>query len=389
MSEHHQDTDVIHAGEGAVSSAAPVTTPIYATSTFTFPSAAALEAFQRGASDRYIYSRYANPTVQAVEAKIAAAEGAEAALVVSSGMAATSTAFFGLVQQGDEVVCSSAIYGGTLQVLTTFLARFGVRTRFASIDELGRPEALVGPQTKVLWCESPTNPTLRCVDIAAIAAACRAKGVISIVDNTFASPMNQRPLALGADLVMHSATKYLNGHSDVTAGALVGSTALINRVRPARKLLGGVLEPASAYALARGIKTLAVRMARHNSNAMRVAQWLESHRHVSRVFYPGLVSHPDHAVAARQMRGFGGMVCFEVKAGYTGAVAVFDRLKLFQRAASLGGVESLCSLPVLTSQYGLSDTQLADAGVTRGMVRLSVGLEDPDDLIEDLSQALS
>jgi cystathionine beta-lyase/cystathionine gamma-synthase len=279
MSDHRQDTDVIHAGEGAVSSAAPITTPIYATSTFTFPSAAALEAFQRGDSDRYIYSRYANPTVQAVEAKIAAAEGGDAALVVSSGMAATSTAFFGLVQPGDEVVCSSAIYGGTLQVLTTFLARFGVRTRFASIDELGHPEALIGPKTKVLWCESPTNPTLRCVDIAAIAAACRAKGVISIVDNTFASPMNQQPLALGADLVMHSATKYLNGHSDVTAGALVGSTALIDRVRPARKLLGGVLEPASAYALARGIKTLAVRMARHNSNAMAVAQWLESHGH--------------------------------------------------------------------------------------------------------------
>jgi cystathionine beta-lyase/cystathionine gamma-synthase len=389
MSDHRQDTDVIHAGEGAVSSAAPITTPIYATSTFTFPSAAALEAFQRGDSDRYIYSRYANPTVQAVEAKIAAAEGGDAALVVSSGMAATSTAFFGLVQPGDEVVCSSAIYGGTLQVLTTFLARFGVRTRFASIDELGHPEALIGPKTKVLWCESPTNPTLRCVDIAAIAAACRAKGVISIVDNTFASPMNQQPLALGADLVMHSATKYLNGHSDVTAGALVGSTALIDRVRPARKLLGGVLEPASAYALARGIKTLAVRMARHNSNAMAVAQWLESHGHVSRVFYPGLASHPDHAVAARQMRGFGGMVCFEVKSGYNGAVSFFDRLALIQRAASLGGVESLCSLPVLTSQYGLSDAQLADAGVTRGMVRLSIGLEDPADLIADLSQALS
>ena len=269
------------------------------------------------------------------------------------------------------------------------LARFGVRTRFASIDEFGRPEALIGPQTKVVWCESPTNPTLRCVDIAAIAAGCRAKDVIFIVDNTFASPMNQRPLALGADLVMHSATKYLNGHSDVTAGALVGSAALIDRVRPARKLLGGVLEPASAYALARGIKTLAVRMARHNSNAMTVAQWLESHRHVSRVFYPGLASHPDHAVAARQMRGFGGMVCFEVTSGYAGAVSFFDRVKLFQRAASLGGVESLCSLPVLTSQYGLSDAQLADAGVTRGMVRLSVGLEAPDDLIADLSQALS
>jgi cystathionine beta-lyase/cystathionine gamma-synthase len=222
-----------------------------------------------------------------------------------------------------------------------------------------------------------------------VAAACRAKGVVSIVDNTFASPVNQQPLALGADMVMHSATKYLNGHSDVTAGALVSSKALIDRVMPARKLLGGVLEPASAYALGRGMKTLGVRIARHNANALTIARWLETHRGVSRVFYPGLESHPDHEIARRQMRGFGGMVCFESRDGQDGAVRFFDRIALIQRAASLGGVESLCSLPVLTSQYGLSDDQLAEAGVTRGMVRLSVGLEDPDDLIADLSQALS
>lgn len=388
MARHHPDTELIHAGEGVAASATPVTTPIYSSSTFTFGSAAELEAFQQGRSDSYIYSRYANPTVQAVEAKLAAVEGGEAALVTSSGMAATSTALFGLLQSGDEVICSAAIYGGTLQVLTSFLARFGVRTRFASMEELGRLDSVIGPQTKVVWCESPTNPTLRCVDIAAVAAACRARGVVSIVDNTFASPLNQQPLALGADLVMHSATKYLNGHSDVTAGALVGSKVMIERVVPARKLLGGVLEPASAYALGRGMKTLAVRIARHNANAMAVATWLESHPSVSRVFYPGLESHPDHAIARRQMRGFGGMVCFEAAAGQAGAVAFFDRVKLFQRAASLGGTESLCSLPVLTSQYGLSDGQLAEAGVTRGMVRLSIGLEEPGDLIDDLAQAL-
>jgi cystathionine beta-lyase/cystathionine gamma-synthase len=273
--------------------------------------------------------------------------------------------------------------------LTSFLARFGVRTRFASIEELSQPDSWLGPDTKIVWCESPTNPTLRCVDLAAMASACRASGVVSIVDNTFASPINQQPLSLGVDLVMHSATKYLNGHSDVTAGALVGSSEIIERLHPARKLLGGVLEPASAYALGRGMKTLAVRMARHNSTAMAIAQWLESHARVSRVCYPGLSSHPDHAVATRQMRGFGGMICFEVTGGYAGAVAFFDRVTLVQRAASLGGVESLCSLPVLTSQYGLSDAQLADAGVTRGMVRLSVGLEAPQDLIADLSQALA
>ena len=383
------DTELIHAGEGSSSAATPVTTPIYATSTFEFGSAAELEAYQQGRSDSFIYSRYANPTVQAVETKLAAVEGGEAAMVFSSGMAATSTALFGLLQSGDEVICSAAIYGGTLQVITKFLEHFGVRSRFASLDELKRLDAFIGPQTKVLWFESPINPTLRCVDIAAVAAACRAKGVLSIVDNTFASPINQLPLCLGADLVMHSATKYLNGHTDVTAGALIGSKAVIDRLMPARKLLGGVLEPASAYALGRGMKTLGVRIARHNANAMAIAQWLESQPRISRVFYPGLESHPDHAVAARQMTGFGGMVCFEVKGDQAGAYAFYDKVKLIKRAASLGGTETLCSLPILTSQYGLSDEQLSDAGVTRGMVRLSVGLEDPQDLIDDLSQALS
>ncbi len=383
------ETDILHAGEGVVPAAAPITTPIYSASTFAFPSAAALEAYQQGRSERYIYSRYANPTVQAAEAKIAAAEGGEAAIVTSSGMAATSTALFGLLQPGDEVICGAAIYGGTLQVLTTFLARFGITTRFVSLGALADLATVIGPATKVVWCESPTNPTLRCVDLAAVAVACRARGVISIVDNTFASPINQQPLALGVDLVMHSATKYLNGHSDVTAGALAGSRALIDRLHPARKLLGGVLEPASAYALARGMKTLDVRVTRQNANAQVVAEWLERHPRISRVFYPGLASHPDHAIARRQMRGFGGMVCLEHAGGYDGAVRTFDRLRLFQRAASLGGVESLCSLPVLTSQYGLTDAQLAEAGVTRGMLRLSVGLEAPDDLIADLSHALS
>jgi len=383
-----RDTDIIHAGEGLPIAATPVTTPIYSATTFAFPSAAELERFQQGDSDHFIYTRYGNPTVQAVEAKIAAAEGGEAALITSSGMAATSTALFGLLQAGDEVLCASSIYGGTLQVLTTFLSKFGITTRFVPMAELAHVDRLVSPSTKVLWFETPTNPTLRCVDIAAVTKACRAAGVTSIVDNTFASPINQQPLSLGADLVMHSATKFLNGHSDVTAGALVGSEAMIERLHPARKLLGGILEPASAYALGRGIKTLAVRIARHNATAQAVAEWLEQQPEVSRVFYPGLASHPDHAIAARQMSGFGGMICFELAAGYAGAVRTFDRLQIFQRAASLGGVESLCSLPVLTSQYGLTDAQLAEAGVTRGMLRLSIGLESAEDLIADLGTAL-
>jgi cystathionine beta-lyase/cystathionine gamma-synthase len=243
--------------------------------------------------------------------------------------------------------------------------------------------------TKLVWFESPVNPTLRCVDIAAVASACRARNVISVVDNTFASPINQRPIALGIDVVMHSATKYLNGHADVTAGALAGPADLMTRVLEARKKMGTVLDPHAAYALGRGLKTLSVRIERHNANAMAIARWLSKDRRVERVYYPGLEDHPDHALAARQMSGFGGMVCVDLGGGYERAAAFFDRLTVFRRAASLGGVESLCSLPVLTSQWGHSKEELERAGVTDGMARLSVGLEDVEDLVADLDRALT
>ena len=385
--KHHPTTDVIHAGEGAHPEATPLTVPVYATTTFLFENAAELEAYQAGKCGKFIYSRYANPTVQAAEQKLAALEGADEALVTSSGMAAAATALFGLLQAGQEVVCSAAIYGGTLQVMTKYLSHFGVSARFASLDDLADPGRVLGPKTRVLWFESPINPTLRCVDVARVAAACRQAGVTSIIDNTFASPVNQKPLALGIDLVMHSATKYLNGHSDVTAGALIGSRGVIDLLQPARKLFGGVLEPASAYALGRGLKTLELRVMRQNESALRVATWLEQDARVARVLYPGLASHPDHEIARKQMTGFGGMVCFDAGT-YDAAKHVFDRLRIFKRAASLGGTESLCSLPVLTSQYGFSDEQLAAAGVTRGMLRLSIGLEHADDLVADLDQAL-
>ena len=365
-----------------------LTTPIYETTTFVFDTAAQVREYNEGKSSRFLYSRYGNPTIRAVEQTIAALEGAEAALVLSSGQAATTTALMGLLEAGDEVVCSSAIYGGTLHLLADLLSKFKVRTRFASLDDLARPEAVLGDGTKMVWFESPINPTLRCVDIAVVAGACRARGVISVIDNTFASPVNQQPIALGVDLVMHSATKYLNGHSDITAGALAGPSRLIEPIFKAQKMLGTILDPAAAYGLGRGLKTLGVRVARHNSSAMAVAIWLSKHPAVSAVYYPGLDSHPDHEIARRQMRGFGGMVCIDIRGGYEGAARFFDRLAVFNRAASLGGVESLCSLPVLTSQWGLSEEELARAGVTQGMARLSVGMEDPEDLIADLDQAL-
>ena len=382
-------TELIHRGERtATGGSTPLTTPIYATSTYVFESARDVERYQDGSLPAYLYSRYENPTVVAAEAKIAAADGAEVSLLFSSGMAATSTALISLLQAGDEVVCGSASYGGTFHLIEHLLPKFGVARRFVSLEQLASPASVLGSRTKVLWFESPINPTLRCVDIRTIAAACRAAGVVSCIDNTFASPVNQRPLELGIDLSMQSVTKYLNGHSDVTGGVLSGSRAQLAAIGKVRRLLGGIMDPQPAYALSRGLKTLPLRVARHNANAMAIAEFLSGHKAVERVYYPGLVSHPDHAIAARQMSGFGGMVCVDV-GGQAAAYRAFDRFKIFQRAASLGGVESLCSLPILTSQYGMTDRELEQAGVTRGMMRLSVGLEDPADLIEDLDQALA
>lgn len=382
-------TDLIHAGERTASTGSTaLTTPIYETSTFVFDSAAAVERYQSGGSGAYLYSRYENPTVVALEEKLARVDGAEASLAFSSGMAAIATALMGLLKAGDEVVCAAAIYGGTFHIIEDLLPKFGIDRRFVSLEALAEPAGVIGPRTRVLWFESPINPTLRCIDVARVAHAARRAGVTSVIDNTFASPINQPALTLGVDLSMQSATKYLNGHSDVTGGVLSGTKALIEPLGKLRRLLGGVLDPQPAYALARGLKTLPLRIARHNSNAMAVAQALEGHPRIERVYYPGLASHPDHDVARRQMSGFGGMVCLDVKGGQEGAYRTFDRLGVVERAASLGGTESVCSLPILTSQYGLSDEELAAAGVTRGMMRLSIGLEDPEDLIADLQQAL-
>lgn len=382
-------TDLIHRAEGVADQAAPITTPIYETTTFVFENTAEVEAYNEGRSQKFLYTRYGNPTVLEVEKKLAVLEGAETALVFSSGQAATTTALLALTSAGDEVVCSSAIYGGTLHLLSDLLPKFGIRARFVSLEQLARPADMLSDATKLVWFESPINPTLRCVDVARIAEACRARGIVSVIDNTFASPINQQPLSLGVDVVMHSATKYLNGHSDVTAGVLAGRTALVDEMLKVRKLTGAILDPAAAYALGRGLKTLAVRVERQNANALAVARWLERDRRIDVVYYPGLESHPDHAIAAKQMRGFGGMVCVDVGGGYERAAKFFDRLRLIKRAASLGGVESLCSLPVLTSQWGHSEEELARAGVTRSMARLSIGLEDPEDLIADLDQALA
>ena len=381
-------TTLIHAGERDLGDATPLTTPVYGTSTFVFDNAQQVVAYNEGRSSKYLYSRYANPTVVSVERKLAALDGAESALVFASGMGATTTILMSHLGAGDELACSAAVYGGTLHLIQDVLTNFGVVCRFVSLEALSDPSTVLGERTKALWFESPTNPTLRCVDIRRITDACRARGVLSIVDNTFASPINQQPMSLGVDLAMQSATKYLNGHSDITGGVVTGSKAQIDRIDKVRRLVGAVMEPHSAYALGRGLKTLPLRMARHNANAQAVAEFLGADRRVSRVYYPGLAGHPDHAIASRQMTGFGGMVCFDLDGRFDRAERTYDRLAVIRRAASLGGVESLISMPVLTSQWGYTDEQLRAAGVTKGMLRLSVGLEDVEDIIADLDQAL-
>jgi cystathionine beta-lyase/cystathionine gamma-synthase len=381
-------TEAIHRASIPYGEVEPLNTPVYETTTYVFESAEQVKAYNEGRNRKYLYTRYGNPTVDAVEQTIARLERAERAVVFSSGQAATAAVVLALTNAGDEIVCSAAVYGGTLHLLADMFTKLGVTVRFAQLDKLRSPERIISDKTRLFWFESPINPTLRCVDIAAIASACRAHGVLSVIDNTFATPINQNPLAMGIDLVMHSATKYLNGHSDVTAGAVAGPEDLVAKTEKVRRMFGSVLDPHAAYALGRGLKTLAVRVERHNANARAVAEWLSQDRRVQTVYYPGLPQHPDHEMARRQMRGFGGMVCIDVGGGYDRAATFFDRLSVIQRAASLGAVESLCSLPVLTSQWGHSEEELREAGVTTSMARLSIGLEDPEDLIADLDRAL-
>ena len=364
---------------------APLTVPIVQSTTFRFESAAQVQEYQRGDSGLFMYSRDENPTVRAAEEALARLSGAESALVFASGMGAMTTAVMGLVSAGDEVIAATALYGGTYKLLRDVLSRFGVRLRPVEPERIAA-EVTERP-AKVCVFESPTNPTLRIVDIEATANACRKAGTISLMDSTFGPPPLQRPVELGVDVVMHSATKYLNGHSDHLAGVLLGSRERIEPLRHLSQRLGSVLDAQVAYDLLRGLKTLPLRIERHSATALRIARWLSEQPRVQRVFYPGLPSHPDYELARRQMSAFGGMVTFTVGTKER-AFRLWDRLQLVARAASLGGVETVSSLPILFSHTGYSPQELLRAGVDEGMVRLSVGLEDADDLIADLAHAL-
>jgi cystathionine beta-lyase/cystathionine gamma-synthase len=381
-------TLAIHAGEAKPGRNGPVAPAIERSANFVFADTAEMKRWAEGKSKAYIYTRYGNPTLAIAEAKLAALEGAEAAIVTASGMAAISSALFAVLQSGDELIATRQLYGGAYRLLRDLLPSLGIAVRFVE-PSLEGVDSLVNERTRALYIETPTNPTLRLVDLRKAAAVGRRHDIVTLVDNTFATPVLQKPIALGFDLVVHSATKYLGGHSDLIAGVAVGSEKWIARVRERVIYLGGSMDPGAAYLLIRGLKTLEIRVKRQCATALAVARFLEGHPKVARVHYPGLASHPSHNLARRQMSAYGGMLAFDLKGGLAAARRFCDRARIFLLAASLGGVESLIVLPQYTSHYNMNAQELAAAGVAPGTVRVSVGLEDAADLIADLKQALA
>lgn len=380
-------TRCVHAGEIADAHGSPHT-PVYNTTTFRFPSTADLLDVVDGRKPGSLYTRYGlNPTIQALEAKLASLEGAEAAWAFCSGMAAEAALFLAHGRKG--VVCLGDAYGGTLELLSAQLPLLGIPTHLLLGGDMGRLDGILAQGAGLVFFETPSNPALEIFDIHAIAKMAHAHGALVVVDNTFASPVNQNPLALGADFAVHSATKYLGGHSDITAGALMGSQELLAPVWNWRKNLGSMIAPETAALLSRSLRTLVVRVGRQNATAQAVAEAMAAHPGVARVLYPGLPDFPGHALARRQMRGFGGMATIEVAGGGAEATRVADRLKLFALAPSLGGAESLVTQPCTTTHHGLTPEERARRGISDAMLRLSVGLEDAADLIADLRQALA
>ncbi|MEZ4219872.1 MAG: aminotransferase class I/II-fold pyridoxal phosphate-dependent enzyme [Polyangiaceae bacterium] len=385
-------TDAVHAGterERAHHALAPV---IVQTATFTFDDTADLERYMRGEDpdgEREEYGRYGNPTVREVERRVAALEGTDDALGFASGMAAMSTAMLALLEAGDHVVLFQDCYRRTRQLVLRVLARYDISHTVLAPGDVESLEGALTPKTRLVVAESPTNPYLYCTDLHALTEAAKAgRRVRTLVDSTFATPVNFRPAAAGADLVVHSATKYLAGHNDVMGGFVAGPNHLISLIRELRGVLGGVLDPQAAFLIGRGIKTLALRVRQQNESALEIAKFLESRPELSRVYYPGLPSHPSHATAIRTMQGFGGVVSFVAKGGREHAARIVDGCRLARIAPSLGGVETLIEQPAVMSYYDLDDAGLAAVGVDPGLVRLSVGVEELADVIADLRQTL-
>lgn len=385
-------TRCVHAGEERHGKFASLTTDIAQTAVFVLPNVDALRAIVTGKSDKFYYSRNANPTNRAAEEKIAALENGSGCVVTSSGTAAILAGALATCKAGDEIVSMLDIYGGTIKLFEVVLGNLGIKTRFVPYQEIvnGKVEKHFTKRTKLCFIETPTNPTLRCVDIKKLAKLAHSYGATVMADNTFATPVLQRPLDLGCDIVMHSVTKSLGGHSDITAGAVVAKDkALVERMRDMSVATGGTMDPHAAYLLIRGLKTLEIRVQKACANARFIAEGLTRNKKVARVFYPGLPENEGHDVAKRQMADFGSMVSLDVKGSGAVAERFINRLKLWYLATSLGGVESTVSYPVLASHVNCSKERLKLLGVSAATVRLSVGIENPEDLLADLEQALA
>jgi cystathionine gamma-synthase len=381
-------TQAVHAGEPRTKVTSAIATPIIQSATFTFTDTQELSDYFEGRIERDEYGRYGNPTQRVAESKLAALEGTEEGLLFSSGMAAITTTLFAMLTRGAHVVVTDDAYRRTRQFLHQVLRRYGVEVSTVPAGDYERMEEAIRQTTRLIFSESPTNPYNRVLDLERVAEIGRRHRVKTIIDSTFATPINQRPADFGIDLVIHSATKYLGGHNDILAGVVLGSKDLVGAIREFQGITGAIADPFVAYLLIRGIKTLGLRVARQNENAQRIAEFLEQHPKVERVHYPGLPSHPEHAIAVRQMRGFGGVVSFEVYGDLSTASRLVDACKIPRIAPSLGGVESLIEQPALMSFYELTTEERLQVGIKDTLVRYAVGVEDADDLIADLAQAL-
>jgi cystathionine beta-lyase/cystathionine gamma-synthase len=381
-------TVAVHAGTRRDAATGAVGTPIYQTSTFLLNEDTCRAMVAGGVREHLIYSRYGNPSQWAVQEKLAALEGAESAVVFSSGMAAIAAALLGALEPGGRVVAARELYGGTYRLLSQELPALGHPVDFVDLGDPAAVEAVLRPDTQVLYAETLTNPLLNLADVEALSALAKRHGLLLVVDGTFTTPLGLKALDLGADLVVHSASKYLNGHSDLIAGAAMGSKRLVDRVWSRMLSLGGSLDPHACFLLERGLKTLAIRLKAHEENGLAVARFLESRPEVARVLHPGLPSHPQHELARRTLAWTGGMVTFDLKGGDAAAEAFARRLKVIAYATSLGGVESLVSLPFNTSHAAFTPQQREAMGLHPGCVRLSVGIENPEDLVRDVARAL-
>ena len=384
--QRHQETEAVRGGTHLGKKNGPLATPIYQTSTFEVTDS---DEQVRATSTDMFYTRYGNPTHTVAEKAIAELEGADASLLFASGMNAITTTILSLLKSGDHIVAQRDIYGGATKFLSQWLPKLGIETSFVDTNSYDQHVRAIQPNTKLLYLESPTNPTLRVVDLHRVSAIAKDHKLTSLIDSTFATPINQRPAEFGIDLIMHSGTKYFAGHSDLICGIVAGRQDLIDQIHATRTTLGGSMDPHAAWLLLRGIKTLALRVQRQNLNTLRVAQFLARHPKVKRVHYPFLEDHPQHALALAQLQGGGGVLSFEVDGTGADARTVAESLNLFTLAPSLGGVDSLVTIPVLTSHAMISADQRQKMGVTEQLIRISVGIENAEDLISDLEQGLA